>query len=72
MRGRQGEKCEHVNVREGGRCACRGWSLASGSSLCLFSPALSSLSFPPSIRYSWEGTSAVISSLLLSPQLYLS
>lgn len=48
MTGRKGEKCEHVNVREGGRCACRGWSLASGSSLCLpFSPALSSRGFPP-------------------------
>lgn len=41
-----GEKCEHVNVREGGRCACWGWSLASGSSLCLpFSPTFSSRSF---------------------------
>lgn len=59
----EGEKCEHVNLREGGRCACRGWSLASGNSLCLpFSPALSS-------RYSRDGSSAVISSLLLSPQL---
>lgn len=48
MRGRQGEKCEHVNAREGGRCACRGWSLASGSSLCLpFSPALSLLAVSP-------------------------
>lgn len=46
MRWRPGEKSEHVNAREGGRCACRGWSLASGRSLCLpFSPAFSSRSF---------------------------
>lgn len=63
-----GEKCEHVNVREGGRCACRGWSLASGGSLFIpFSPALSSGSFPLSIRHSLEGASAAISSLLLFP-----
>lgn len=55
-----GEKREHVSLREGGRCACRGWSLASGSSLGLpFSPALSS----PDSR---EGTSAVISLLSAS------
>lgn len=35
-----------MREREGGRCACRGWSLASGSSLCLpFSPVFSSRSF---------------------------
>lgn len=49
------------DVREGDGCACRGWSLASGSSLCLFSLAFSSRSTLSSTHYIWEETSAVVS-----------